>query len=318
MKKVNILITSAGVATAGNVISALRVQKDYQIKIVAVDMDNYAFGLYLADKKYVTPKITDPNFLKTIIDICKKEEINIIFPLLSKENLLFSKNKRLFEKNNIRMAVCDEKTVELFEDKEKSVEFFKKNSIPCPKIYSKETVKNAKFPLFIKPLHGSSSKNTYKIEDKDDLEYALKKVDKPVIQEFLEGQEYTVDVLADNDSEVIVAVPRMRLNVKDGKCMKGKTEKNEKIIHYVKDIVKKGKIIGPANIQCIIVKDKPVFIEVNTRFAAGGLPLAVYAGANIPLLLIKLLLKEKITKKDTDWKEGVYMIRYLTEVFIDK
>ena len=43
-------------------------------------------------------------------------------------------------------------------------------------------------------------------------------------------------------------------------------------------------VVGACNIQFIENKDGIYFIELNPRFAAGGLMLTVNAGANIPLM----------------------------------
>ena len=76
------------------------------------------------------------------------------------------------------------------------------------------------------------------------------------------------------------------------------------------------KIIGPSNIQCIKHKNTYKFFEINTRFSAGGLPLSTESGINFPILLIKILLNENIDKNKLDYKENLYMSRYLAEIFI--
>ena len=81
----------------------------------------------------------------------------------------------------------------------------------------------------------------------------------------------------------------------------------------MKNIIKFGKIIGPGNIQCILNKKRCYFIEINTRFAAGGLPLTVASGVNIPLICIKLMLGHKI-QKNIDYITNLRMIRFLTEI----
>ena len=75
--KINILVTSSGVMSAVNVIKSLRLQNEYDLKIIAIDMDEYAPGLYLADKKYLCPPVKQSNdYLSFIFEIIKEKEFN--------------------------------------------------------------------------------------------------------------------------------------------------------------------------------------------------------------------------------------------------
>ena len=73
-RRFNVLITAAGVATAGNVITALRGQKDFEFKIVAVDANTLSYGLHLADKYYKVPKLKENGYLPEIMKICRREK----------------------------------------------------------------------------------------------------------------------------------------------------------------------------------------------------------------------------------------------------
>src|SRR5205085_7032068 len=53
------------------------------------------------------------------------------------------------------------------------------------------------FPLFIKPRVGRGAVGAHVLHDARDLEYFLDKVDSPIVQEFLQGPEFTIDVLCD-------------------------------------------------------------------------------------------------------------------------
>ena len=85
MKTVNVLVTSAGVASALNVIKSLRLQKEFPVSICALDMDPLAPGLHLADVAYVSPPASDvDNYLKFLYDTCKKHHIAAFYPCYSK------------------------------------------------------------------------------------------------------------------------------------------------------------------------------------------------------------------------------------------
>ncbi|MBN1133886.1 MAG: ATP-grasp domain-containing protein [Methanosarcinaceae archaeon] len=315
-----VLITSAGVSTAGNIISALKNQTEKSIKIVAVDINPLAAGLYLSDRYYLVPKSTDEEYIPKILDICDKEKVDIILPLHSSETLIFSKNINQFKNLGIKIQLSNVETVEICTDKYKFYKFLMENNFSAPKTFLPNDLNvvlesvDIDFPLFIKPRVGSSSKNTFKIDNKQQLDFFVETIEDPIIQEFLSGQEYTVDLIADEESNVVAAVPRERLEVKDGKAVKCRTIKNDDLFFKVADVVKKIKLSGPANIQFIRSNNGFKIIEINPRFASGGLPLTTAAGVNLPLILIKMLLGEKI--EDQHFVENMYMIRYLTEMFL--
>jgi len=314
----NVLITAAGVATAGNVISALRSQRDFNFKIVAVDADPLSYGLYLADKFYIVPRAESKNYVPEIMKICRKEKIDVLIPLWSNEILIYAEKRSEFEKIGVRIAISDPETVRTCIDKYKFYKFLSKSGIPTAKTYLPEDAGHLSLPVFIKMRSGSASKNAKKVSSREELDVELKKNSDLIIQELLEGKEYTIDFVADSRGKVLSMVPRERIEVRDGKAVKSMTVKNREIMSAVENAVNKLNLKGPGNAQGIMTKSGFRITEINPRFAAGGLPLSVKAGANLPVLMIKDLFDLKITDKEKMFKENIFMIRYLTEIFVEK
>ena len=316
--KTKILITSAGSTNGVNVIKALQNQREIKLSLITADADPLAAGLYLADRYYLTPKADAPNFIPTVLKICKKEKIRIIIPTFSFELPIFAKNKEVFKKNGIKMAISDYKTFLATENKVKTNEYFEKWKIPFPKVYTKEDVKRKKikFPVIIKPIEASGSKGVIKIDNREGLVLYKDFFKKNIIQEYVKGDEYTVDGICDLNGKMISASPRIRLETKGGLATKSITKFNRQISDYTKKIVEGFNIIGPFNAQCFKKGKIIKFIEVNSRFPSGGLPLTVKAGLNIPLIIIKFLLGKKIEKPRI--KENIIMTRYWDAIIIKK
>src|SRR4030042_5654420 len=136
IKKINVLLTSVGVATGPNVISSLKLTKDLKFKIIGTDIDWLAAGLYLCDKKYITPKISDSNYIENLLDICRNEKIDVMIPLLSKEISIIAEHKTIFERLGVRLAVSDIGTIRLCNDKNLFARFLLERDLPGPKIFS--------------------------------------------------------------------------------------------------------------------------------------------------------------------------------------
>jgi carbamoyl-phosphate synthase large subunit len=315
MTEITVLLTSAGVATAVNVIHALRQSSFFNVRIVSVDMTSLSAGLYLADKHCLVPPVKTPQYIDELLHICKNEKVNVLFPLFSGEIGIVASNMKMFADNSINVMLPFPEVVDTCINKVKFLHFLNENGFPYPKTYTLEQVEDESFPLFIKPASGSSSKNTFIIRDYEELIFYMKRHPNSIVQEFISGVEYTVDCLVHHGTVYVIS-PRSRLNVKDGKSMVGKTVFHPGIITLVKDLLLKIGMNGPCNIQCIEDERGGLhLIEINPRLAAGGLPLTVKAGANIPEMMIRLALGMDV-KPVENLQSDVIMIRYLNDIFL--
>ncbi len=318
-KKVNVLVTSAGSAPAVSVIKALRQQKELDIGIVGIDMDELSAGFYLSDKYYKVNSTSDPAFLKQLQGLCKNEKIFLIIPIIDEELPVFARQKNNFGKTKV--LVNDSSTIELAQDKWKTYQFCKDNNILCPRTARMGFDSRANIDFdssgIIKPLKGRGSQGLYFINDKKQLVNLSINIKEYIWQEKIEGKEYTVDIVASPKGEILQAIPRERIMVKSGQIYKGRTVKNSKLMKLAAKVAKKFAITGPGNIQFIEKNNEFYLIEVNPKFAA-GLPLTVNAGVNIPLLLIKMQMSKKLSSEELEFKDNFFMLRYWEEVYFQK
>lgn len=320
---INILVTSAGGMTAISVIKALKKQKKYSVKIVAVDMNPHSAGFYLSDCCYLIPPATQSQkYLKKILEICLKEKINLIIPTSDDELPFYAINKDKFSKIKCTIPISNINSINICNDKINTYNFLKMNKINTPKTWRikefSSTNKNIHYPLIIKPRYGKGSRNIFIAKNKKDVEFFQDYIDEEIIfQEFKKGKEYTIDVLADFHGNILSAVPRIRIATKAGVSFIGKTVKNKKLINFAVNIAKKIKLIGPANIQCIVSKNNIYGIEINPRFS-GGLSLTVGAEINGPKIILDLLAGKKFNKIPLEYCHNLYMLRYWEEILTNK
>ncbi len=317
-KKVNILLTSAGTQTFNNILQALRQQKEIKYSIIACDTNPYAYGLYLIKRKYLIPRATSKEYIPALIEICKREKVDILIPLYSAEFPVLAPKRNMFRQVGVIIPISDEKVIKIASDKWLTYNFFRKNGIPTPESFIPGKIpSNLHYPVIIKPRSLSGSKYVYKSESSKDLDYFQTITPNPIVQTYIEGNEYTVDALSDLNGKPIIAVPRLRLDVMDGKSVVGKTIRDPKMIYFVRRIIAKLGLKGPCNIWYIRKKNRYYFTEINPRFSAGGLPLTVKAGVNTPLLLLKIALKMKISSK-ISYRDNIIIFRFLSEKFVQE
>lgn len=286
-------------------------------KLIGVDMDELAPALNFVDKKYKVPKLSSEEFIPQIIEICKKENVAIIIPTLDTELSLYSKNKELIQNEcGAKVMVSDENVISIIRNKVKTYEFLKENNFSVPKLIKEKDVKDKeyKFPLFIKPLDGSSSINNFKINNERELEFFKEYVSNPMIQEFSEGQEYCVDVFCDFKGNVITVVPKIRIAHRGGEITKAKIVKDRELIEIGKKLANLLKPCGEINFDCIKTENGVDIIEINGRFA-GGSPISFKSGANSPKKIYQLLMNEELQYNE-NFEDGFIALRFDDAVYI--
>jgi carbamoyl-phosphate synthase large subunit len=169
--------------------------------------------------------------------------------------------------------------------------------------------------LFVKGRFGKASKNVFKIENNMELESILKVVKEPIIQQYIESKEFTIDLFADFYGNVLSVVPRERINIFGGESIVGTTFKNIILQNQAARLSESLGLIGHNTIQCFFNGIDVNFIEVNPRYG-GGATISILAGADSPYYLLKLLNGEKVEKSYENFADGFKVMRYIEDVII--
>ncbi len=325
MSIIPVMVTGVGGPAGVAVVKSLLKQNELELRVIVADMNPLSAGLYLGHKFYILPAATESHFLTSVADICRREGIKVLIPTVDAESFVLAQSREKFEELGVALTISEPDAIETCEDKIKTYKFFLENDIPTPITYLPEELgyfslreeergtKSVDYPLIIKPRRGRGSRDTVRVDTKEELDILIKHVPDPIIQKYIEGKEYTLDTLSDLEGRVIAVVPRERIETKAGISYKGRIVKDNRLIEYGRRIASLLKIKGPSNIQCMI--DSEIwFTEINPRFS-GGLPLTIAAGIDTPLLLVKLALGYEVNI-DGEFKEGLTMLRYWEEVFL--
>lgn len=308
----NVLITAIGKRV--QLLNYLR----RSLKVVGIDCSSLNAAKNFVDKFYEVPNCTDVSYIREIIKICKLENVDLIIPLHEKEFEVLENNREKFKSIGVEILLSSKEIIEICNDKISTHKFFKENNIISPTSYSKKQIQSRidnnqdiNYPLIIKPINGMGSIDVFKVNNSYELKFFLNYVKNPIIQSFIEGTEYTIDVLLDLDANIISLVPRVRIEVRSGEVSKSRVEKNIKIIKKTEELIYKlkkyGDIKGPLTIQCIVNDNGIYFIEINCRFG-GGVPLSFESGIDYGNYIKKMYDGESI-ERIYNFKE-LTMIRY--------
>lgn len=318
MKTYNVLILSAG-RRVELVQAFLRAKTVVGVtgKVVAADHSLTAPALQFADQAYQISKIIEESYIEEIIGICQKEEIDLIIPTIDTELLKLAHAKNLIEtQTKAKILLSDLAVIEICRDKIRTQQFFEQQGFDVPTLIREQDLaqKAYEFPLFIKPLNGSSSVNAFKVNTEAELQFFLNYVPQPMIQSFVSGTEFTIDAFVDFEHQPITIVPRERLATRSGEVLKGKIIKDRELITLTKKLIEQLKPIGHITIQCMKTETGVKFIEINPRFG-GGAPMSIHLGADSPANLYRLLKGEKLFYNE-DYQENVIVSRYDQAVYL--
>jgi carbamoyl-phosphate synthase large subunit len=316
-KNLRILITSAGVATASNIYHSLKKAQNVDIDEIICTADNSNTALkVLADKFYTTHHIKDPEYVHSILEICKKNKINFVFPVHSSEISIFYSNMDLFNVANIKVAIPQMQDLDIFNNKSLFYSFCTLNGLDTIETYDLHELNNKmSFPLYLKPKFGSSSNGHRIVKSIEELaSFTETKSDDYILQNLVTAAEATVDCIRCFKTGKILTLPRWRIRVQDGKSTTAKAFYSEEINAICEKVLRLSKFFGACNLQFFKSEDIWKIIEVNPRMSAGGLPLATESGLNIPELLIKnLMYGQSLPNVEIEFSKSMY--RYYTEVF---
>ena len=318
-KSINIMFTSVGrrvelVRAFRDAYAALGLTGN----IIGTDIDRLAPAFNIIDTPYLVPRTDSPGFMEQILDICREENVDLIFPLTDYDIPVLAAHKQAIKETGAMAVVVDPEAAAITSDKIRTNRFFAGLGLKVGRCWEPEQALagEVEFPLFLKPIRGSASQHTHKITDAEELAFYLPRVPNPLLQEYLHGSEVTNDVICSLGGDPLAVVSRQRIEVRWGEVQKGVTIFNPAIQDGCLTAARGLNAQGPITVQCIVVDGTPYFTEVNARYG-GGCPLGVAAGVDSPLWFLAEAagIAMDIPPLGT-YQVGLHLSRYDTSMFI--
>jgi carbamoyl-phosphate synthase large subunit len=346
MKRLNILIPSVHRPTHPSLCKCLRNNGEREVKIIGVDMQRDGIGKYIVDVLYQVPSRKDPAYIKTILDICKKESVDVYYALGEEEAISSSINRSDFY--NIGTSIITPGTPEMLTIATNNClwhDFFADKGIPHAnyrKIDKVEMIATAAYELgypdqdiMIKPAVSKGGRGARIITAKDNSEeyytnasgefkmslesflniFNMSKTGyfaQLIAMEYLPGTFYSVDVLSQN-GRIIYAVPKIRISGSASNTTIGQVDINSDTISLAKRSCEVFNFSYLQNYEMKLnINGQPRIYDINPRGGA-SLSLCAAAGANIAYFAVKMAIGEDIPKNTL--KDKVKMTRFYDEYY---
>jgi carbamoyl-phosphate synthase large subunit len=316
----NILFTCAGrrVSLLGNFRAAMK-ELNLSGKLIATDITQASPAFHKADLGIKVPPARRIEYIPAIQEIVKQHNVRLLVPLTDLDLRSLARHRDEFAALGCTVMIGSESAITLCRDKAQTNALIGRAGLATIRTFTlSEFLAQPFYPCFVKPISGSASVGTGIMRNEKELRGHVSVFgDLMIIQEYVPGAEFTVDVYRQRSGAVRCVVPRQRLQVRSGEVEKGLTVKDDEMIRCATVLAEAlPDMWGVFCCQCRRSGNGPPrFFEINPRFG-GGAPLSMAAGANLPLYLLQDVLGLPITAEIGNFTDRLLMLRYDDALFL--
>lgn len=313
----NILFTCAGRRTY--LLRYFKEQLAGDGMIVGADMQTSAPALSAADIKETVPAVYADGYIDRLVDICRKDHVDVLISLNDLELPILADNKKRFEEIGVKLIVSSPQVIDICFDKYKTAQWIESIGLNAPISYvrlqdAKDALNKGKicFPLFLKPRWGSGSIGLETVGNVAELDEVysqlLRKIKKTIlatasvgdeyiiIQEKLGGKEFGLDVMNDLDGNHVAVSVKQKLAMRAGETDKAITCDLPEVREIGKKIGENLHHVGNLDVDIMQRSNGDYCVlELNPRFG-GGFPFSYEAGVNLPKAIIEWAKGNQVDK----------------------
>lgn len=250
-----------------------------------------AFILFPPSRRVIVPRGDSPDYADALVALSAAMQVDVVVPTVDAE--LSPLSRSLHRLGAIGTSVLMTRRLPLRTALDKwllMTTLRDRVHVPASALLDEQFDAVAwEYPAVAKPRKGSGSRGIVTATSSADLA-ALPRDGSYLVQEYLPGPEYSIDVLARRDATVAAAVPRERLRVDSGIACVSRTVRDPRLVELGRRTVETTGLTGIANVQCRLDRaGRPAVIEINPR-VPGTIGLTVASGVNMPRLALAEIL----------------------------
>lgn len=313
-RPIRIFLTGAGGAGTIEVIRSLRATGRYFV--ITGDASPYAAGYALADRSYVMPWASDDRYEAAMRSILADERPDFVVPLIDEEiPLVHRLVAREFPDARVvapRLEFCEDTL-----DKWRMAVCMREHGLSVAETWLATDTAGARFPAIVKPRVGRGSRGFAVVETRDRLAEYLDRTgeapDRFIVQEKLEGREFTTSAVVALGGPLLAVVPK-EAAVKKGITQLGITRRVPAIDTLIAGIQDHLHADGPFNVQLMLGSDGvPRVFEINPRYST-TVALTLGAGLDEVDVVVRKAMGEDVGP--LSWRADVMMVRYTSQMFV--
>ena len=279
-------------------------------RVLATDISPWAVALQDAHEAVRLPRSDEPGFESALERLCEDERIGLVVPTRDDELPMMAAARERLAGAGTMVLVSSPEAVATCRDKVRFAEAVQAAGLDCPRMYVPPDVQ---LPAFVKPRSGAGGRGATAVSTVQGLEAAVASIlaagGEPLVQEFVDATEFTIDVFIDPDGQPISCVPRERVVVVAGESVVSRTVRYPDLATATLRLCATLALTGHLTVQAFRSPERIVFVEINPRFG-GGANLGFAAGAHTPELAIRVARGERLVPQLDEYEVDLVMLRY--------
>lgn len=335
-KKIRLLLTCCLGYYMKETVACFKASREYEVTVIGLDMNPMSHNINDIDVFYQVPASTTPGYFDIVMDIARKEHVDIVMPLHSKELVPFALRRDLFEAEGMLLAVPPVEGLRIANDKILSFRHMRKIGLPVPETLVTKDADEAiafvrahpdmtfvtKFSdscgargfhvISDKPVPGAAPEITVRPEE---LAHIIDGQTEILLQTYLPGMEYTTDMVLSQGKCVAVYTKEctvMEHGVIRQATIVNRPDVEDLCIRFAESLHLCGNI--GFDLKCD-ANNKTMIIDVNPRITA-TVGLGRYGGMNLPLIGLDCLLGKAVTDVPKA-AVGVRIVRQIADFYFD-
>jgi len=307
-----ILVTGVGGAPGFDLAARLL---DLGAEVIGADADPLASGLLIDGIiPRVLPPAADPSYEEALTGLCRDLRPAGLFSTVEHELPQLLRLEPELSGLGVRTWLPPAPAIEACLDKAVFHTVLAWHQIPVPRTWPASEISQvpAVCPMVVKPRRGQGSKNVVFCSTRDQARVLCELIPDPVIQERVDGQEFTADCLVSRDGRASVIL-RYRLVVKGGLSMVSRTVRDDEAATLVRQALTVIGVTGPCCVQGIIsghAIPRVQLLEANARFA-GAFRASEAAGADLAGQALRGLLGQPVDHARLTYQPGICLTKYV-------
>ncbi|QMU28981.1 NAD-dependent epimerase/dehydratase family protein [Adhaeribacter radiodurans] len=274
----NVLVTS--IARKVPMLEAIKsaVKKfDPDILLYGADVSSEIIGKHFVDRFWQMPRITDLS-VEELLHYCQQENITLIIPSRDGELVFWAAHKDSLAANGISVMLSSLSAVQVCLDKLQFYQTLNAKNLPLiPTVEAIEDLEDTE-RYVVKERYGAGALNMGLNLSKQDASTHAQKLQHPIFQPFIAGQEYSLDMYVTQQGKVKGIIARTRDLVINGESQITQTVSFPALEKLGQELATAISLSGHVVVQVLVSPDGQFHvIECNSRFG-GASTLSVQCG----------------------------------------